>query len=215
MKHMKKIVALALVLVSVLSLAVPAMAVSFSTGTANVGGLNVRKGPGTSYGRAGDQIAAGSTFDLVFECTGSSLNGSNKWYYVEGIDCACGRSSCNAPFEGYIHSSFVNGVYTRISPTDAHEAFGSFTLRAGDSGPEVYNLQLVLWANNYLDYLSECDGLFGSGTTAALKEFQTDNYLDYVDGIVGDETRAELWAERYFVTNGKDVLNIYGIKCWD
>ena len=215
MKHMKKIVALFLVLVSTLSLTVPAMAVTFATGTAKIGDLNVRSGPGTSYDRKGDRIEVNSTFDLVFECTGSTLNGSNKWYYVESIDCACGSSSCNAPLDGYIHSSYVNGVYIRLSPSDANEAFGYTTLRSGDYGPEVFNVQLVLWANGYLDSLSDCDGLFGSGTAAALEEFQTDNYLNYVDGIVGDETRAELWAERYFVMNGNDFLNLYGVQCWD
>lgn len=200
MKSMKKLFALVLVIVSVLAIALPAMAV---TTTTTVGGVNVRRGPGTGYARVGDQIAIGSTCSPKFQVYGTTVNGSSShtWYYVENINCACGNSSCDAPYAGYIHASCL-GPVTLIygnPPDSKFEAFGPSTLSIGSWGLEVYNLQLVLWENECLGDMrdmSDCDGVFGNDTAEAVKEFQRKYNLDLVDGLVGNDTKTELWYRK-------------------
>ena len=65
---------------SVLAIALPAMAAETT-----VGGVNVRSGPSTSYGRVGDRIAQGSTCTPKFKAYGSTVSGSTStlWYYVD------------------------------------------------------------------------------------------------------------------------------------
>lgn len=161
MKIFKKLLTVALIVMSVLAIALPAMAAETT-----VGGVNVRSGPSTSYGRVGDRIAQGSTCTPKFKAYGSTVSGSTStlWYYVDHIRCACGSSSCNAPFSGYIHSSCLGPVVMiyNNAPTSKGDAFGPATLRIGSKGIEVYNLQVILWENNCLGdrkTMNACDGV--------------------------------------------------------
>lgn len=63
------------------------------------------------------------------------------------------------------------------------------TLRKGSQGEEVTKLQKLL--NEKGNYGLETDGKFGSGTEAAVEDFQRKNALD-VDGVVGSGTWAAL-----------------------
>lgn len=65
-------------------------------------------------------------------------------------------------------------------------------LRSGSQGEEVWQLQTRLQELGY--YTTAVDGQFGQGTKSAVMAFQRVNGLD-VDGIVGDGTRAALYAE--------------------
>lgn len=67
-------------------------------------------------------------------------------------------------------------------PALTSEAAG--LLRKGDRGQEVQYLQERL---QKLQYLVSADGIFGAGTEAAVKQFQTDTGL-ISDGIVGNAT---------------------------
>lgn len=208
MKNMKKILALALIVMTVVAISIPALAAETI-----VGGVNVRSGPGTSYGRLGDRIAQGSTCSPRFIAYGSTVSGnaSTVWYYVENINCACGSSSCNAPSEGYIHSSCLGPVIMIYNnpPKSINNAFGPSTLRTGSRGIEVYNLQLILWENDCLGSkktMDACDGLFGSATAQGVKEFQTKFNLNSVDGLVGSETKTELWKRK------GPTFNYYGVN---
>lgn len=64
-------------------------------------------------------------------------------------------------------------------------------LKLGCSGNDVAMLQMRLKAAHYL--FGKADGIFGVQTEAAVKKFQKDMGLAKVDGIVGEET----WAEIY------------------
>lgn len=63
------------------------------------------------------------------------------------------------------------------------------TLREGDSGEGVYNLQARLFELGY--YSGRIDGRFGSETTTAVKAFQSANGLG-ADGIAGKGTMNKL-----------------------
>lgn len=58
-------------------------------------------------------------------------------------------------------------------------------LRQGDTGRDVYVLQALLLSHGY--GAGGVDGIFGTGTEAAVREFQYQNALT-VDGIAGEET---------------------------
>ena len=59
----------------------------------------------------------------------------------------------------------------------------------GSTGEEVKEIQTKL--KNWGYYLGEIDGIFGSKTLQAVKDFQANNGLT-VDGIVGEQTLAAL-----------------------
>ncbi len=62
------------------------------------------------------------------------------------------------------------------------------TLRRGDRGPEIRNLQNAL---NGQGYSLGVDGIFGAGTEQAVRDFQSNNGLR-ADGLVGAGTRSAL-----------------------
>ncbi|MEC4818745.1 MAG: peptidoglycan-binding domain-containing protein [Scytonema sp. PMC 1069.18] len=62
-------------------------------------------------------------------------------------------------------------------------------LRAGTQGAAVLLLQQLLEAQSYRTY--GLDGIFGSKTEQAVKNYQTNQGL-VVDGIVGEKTWAKL-----------------------
>lgn len=78
------------------------------------------------------------------------------------------------------------------TPTPAMDR-PSRTLRQNDTGDDVALLQNRLKALGY--YTGLVDGSFGSGTTAAVKTFQTQHGL-YADGITGSKTYAILFSDK-------------------
>ena len=76
------------------------------------------------------------------------------------------------------------------SPLPVPESFT--TLRKSDKGEAVVALQRKLIELGYLEQGSN-DGDFGSGTEAAVKEFQTNNGLE-ADGIAGNATQTRLYS---------------------
>ncbi|SDW23498.1 3D (Asp-Asp-Asp) domain-containing protein [Marinococcus luteus] len=65
-------------------------------------------------------------------------------------------------------------------------------LAQGDSNDSVSEAQSVLDDKGYYDY--EVDGVFGSITAAAVRDFQADEGLT-VDGVIGPNTKAALYGE--------------------
>lgn len=63
-------------------------------------------------------------------------------------------------------------------------------LRKGDRGEAVYNLQIQL---TRLGYRVAADGIFGTGTENAVKQFQSSSGL-VPDGVVGPRTRMVLYV---------------------
>lgn len=69
------------------------------------------------------------------------------------------------------------------------EEVDAFALKQGSSGQQVRQIQSKMSAWGY--YSGEVDGIYGSKTTEAVKNFQRVNGLK-VDGIVGEETAAKI-----------------------
>ena len=65
------------------------------------------------------------------------------------------------------------------------------TLKKGDSGEDVVMLQRALAELGLL--ASAADGIYGTGTMTAVRNFQTQNGLD-VDGIAGSQTQELLFS---------------------
>jgi len=73
---------------------------------------------------------------------------------------------------------------------------GNPTLRKGDSGPDVANMQKLLIAHGYILPPTKAasdgaDGIFGANTKALLMQFQKDHGIQ-ADGVCGDQTWAAL-----------------------
>lgn len=196
-----RIFAIALIAMSIMALTTTSMAAS-----ANADNVRVRRGPGTNKALLGE-MAKYSTFTTKFMVTGQMHNGTNIWYYVTGIQCACGNSNCTAPSQGYVNASYINNpVLVTPTFTNAASALGTSELSLGSYGVAVYNLQLILLDSNstFITSISDCDGLYGSTTRKAVREFQSNHSLNN-DGIVGPLTRNALWTY-----GGKTKLNQHG-----
>ncbi len=80
---------------------------------------------------------------------------------------------------------------TVVTPTPA-STVPSRTLRSGDSGDDVKNVQTRLKTLGY--YTGTVDGKYGSGTVAAIVTFQTQNGLK-ADGAAGSGTYSVLFSD--------------------
>ena len=67
------------------------------------------------------------------------------------------------------------------------------TLRPGDEGSGVKNMQYTLYELGYYD--DKIDGIYGDTTSFAVREFQIANKLSPVDGIAGNKTLQALYSE--------------------
>ena len=83
-------------------------------------------------------------------------------------------------------------------------------LKVGSSGSDVMKIQAILKKIGYYD--GDVDGIFGSITEAAVKNFQRDNNL-IPDGVIGDSTykaleRFWLGYDTYTIRPGDTIYNI-------
>lgn len=193
MKHIKKFLSLALVIVSVLAIAAPALAYTETpvSGTRyitsdNGNPVNVRTGPGTNYSLANVKtFAVGTQVSLQSKATVSGVtwykvvNSSNRGGWVRGDFL-----TSNYPSE----AAWVNRYTTYVFTV-------SNTKRNG-----VANLQHDL--NQYFEdrfpiidypwYALKEDGIFGQNSSDATKEFQRLEGLAQ-DGIAGNYTKERLY----------------------
>lgn len=133
-KNVKRIISLALVLVTVLSVfSITASAASYSTGTycvSSSSGINVRKGAGTGYSKVG-AASKGVTFTV------SKVNGS--WGYTSSIKCTngtragwvsldyCSKKSTSANNSSSSSTKYTTGSYTINSNSGVNVRKGAGT----------------------------------------------------------------------------------------
>ena len=80
----------------------------------------------------------------------------------------------------------------RLYGTSANSAVTYSSLREGDRGEAVRNLQYTLYELGYYD--GSIDGIYGATTSDAVRAFQIMNKLEKVDGIAGSKTMAVLYS---------------------
>ena len=198
MKFFKRLLTVALIVMSVVAISVPALAAKTAvSGTRYITSqngkpVNVRKGPGTSYALAAiGTMSVGTKVTLQYKDTGAD---GKVWYQV--------INSSNKG--GWVRGDFL----TSSSPTQvAYETrYGTRTYSKSSTCYELFkNVQrdLKLWfektgRTNYACYpLLEADGIFGNATEVAVVEFQQTilkNASD-CDGIVGPRTKEALFRE--------------------
>lgn len=209
MKNIKRIIALVLAIMCIMAIAIPAMVAQVT-----MNNVNVRKGPGTSYSVV-KVLSPGTEVTVRFHALGSSLNGSKDWYCVTWWESTGGYSGYYR--EGYIHGSYLtNTSISTVRPSSKGSAFGAATLQYGSKGIYVYNMQLVLYKNGYLNSLNSCDGIYGKATENALKSFQRDHVIELYegepvdDGLAGTRTKDALWQMRNINGTSTDILQSYG-----
>ena len=196
MKNMKKILALALVVMSVLAISIPALAYTETpvSGTRYItasNGLpvNVRKGPGTNYALANvGSFPVGTQVTLQSKATGTD---GATWYKVV--------NSSNA-------GGWVKGTYlTTDHPSEADwvARYTTFVFVVSNTWREgCANLQTDLntyfrnrFANTeitYPGYPLTTDGIFGNNSSNATREFQRLEGLAQ-DGKAGNATKEALY----------------------
>ena len=171
-----RILAIALVAMSIMAIAIPAMA---STTQVYVGWTTVSLDhPGTVAPCIYSGMSTSTT--LIKNLSGVDTvqvkadTGSIYW-----IRCKYGN------YEGYIACQYIDFTDATFRKT----FFNNHTLQQGFKGEPVRNLQLFLKKLGY--YNITIDDLFGSGTKQAVKDFQDDHGL-IKDGIAGSATSAEI-----------------------
>ena len=175
MKNIKKILALALVVVSILAITVPAMAV---TGTVDSSFGPTPKGTVNYYSGYTTTVSTTGLTKIGEYSHGKSINvtGVNSHWYKFTI----GSST------RYILRQFV-----RISGLEYEIRYGTMELNLGCSWTR-YVKQLQTDLTNLGYDTKGIDGAFGANTEDAVIAFQEANGLD-ADGRVGPRTKMELY----------------------
>lgn len=122
----------------------------------------------------------------------------NKGYYAGSVDGKYGSATTSAVVafqsaqglrvDGKAGAATQRALYAASSSSSSKYE----TLRPGDTGTSVRQLQQTLKQKGY--YSGTVDGDYGSGTTAAVKSFQTKMGITPVDGIAGDTTLTALYS---------------------
>lgn len=124
-----------------------------------------------------------------------AVDGKYGWgtYYA----VAAFQEVVGLPKDGKIGDSTRSRLYANDAPVKPDHivvippSTGFAVLRPGDKGPRVADIQNRLAALNY--YTGAIDGVYGSGTTVAVSEFQAKNTL-IIDGKVGEQTFNKLFS---------------------
>ncbi len=172
MKHMKKLIALTLVVMSVLALAIPTMASSTKYVTCISGSyVNLRK------------TASLNAVVLAYVPKYSAVtyySSSNGWSYIKYDGTY-----------GYMMSEFLTSTPPWIT------RYGSSNLYFGCYSSYVYAVQTTLYCLGYINNSFD-DNNFDYVTLGGVEAFQEDQGLT-VDGIVGPNTKEALyyaWVNR-------------------
>lgn len=176
-KHLKHILAGSLA--AVMLLAVPGAIAA--EGTVNTKSLVLRKSASKSS-KALQTLDRGDMLEII--------SASGDWYKVS-----------YGKYTGYVMKKYVKTsgkvqeetAANNKEETKSDAPGGSLsTIRPGDRGSEVKKLQQALQSKGL--YKGKIDGVYGSGTTAAVKAFQKQKNLTR-DGVAGKMTLGALYAE--------------------
>ena len=138
-------------------------------------------------------------FQKQFNLTADGVVGRQTWYKISYIYVSV-KDLAELTSEGETSSG-----------TLSDGTWGGTTLRTGSTGSAVEQLQF--WLNTLAQYDSSIpsvtvDGVFGSGTAAAVRAFQR-KYGLTVDGVVGRNTWTELYDQFRSIQSDNGTPNAY------
>ncbi len=138
-------------------------------------------------------------FQKQFNLTADGVVGRQTWYKISYIYVSV-KDLAELTSEGETSSG-----------TLSDGTWGGTTLRTGSTGSAVEQLQF--WLNTLAQYDSSIssvtvDGVFGSGTAAAVRAFQR-KYGLTVDGVVGRTTWTELYDQFRSIQSDNGTPNAY------
>ncbi len=138
-------------------------------------------------------------FQKQFNLTADGVVGRQTWYKISYIYVSV-KDLAELTSEGETSSG-----------TLSDGTWGGTTLRTGSSGSSVEQMQF--WLNTLAQYDSSIpsvtvDGVFGSGTEAAVRAFQR-KYGLTVDGVVGRTTWTELYDQFRSIQSDNGTPNAY------
>ena len=120
-------------------------------------------------------------------------------YTLGSSDGKFGRSTESVVMAFQANNSLT--VDGKAGPATQRKLYGSSankstvtysTLRDGDSGEAVRNMQYTLYELGYYD--GAIDGVYGNTTSDAVRAFQIENSLKPVDGIAGNATLSRMYS---------------------
>ena len=138
-------------------------------------------------------------FQKQFNLTADGVVGRQTWYKISYIYVSV-KDLAELTSEGEVSSG-----------TLSDGTWGGTVLRTGSTGSAVEQLQF--WLNTLAQYTSSIpsvtvDGVFGSGTAAAVRAFQR-KYGLTVDGVVGQSTWTELYDQFRSIQSDNGTPNAY------
>jgi hypothetical protein len=138
------------------------------------------------------------------------------WYVIEarGVEYGVVKTNLNSRnwnYWGYMDKYFDYSNHDEVPNPESDKSFGYRTLRKGNTGSDVKELQTVLIKAGYNLPKYGADADFGDETLSAVKSFQKDNNLT-VDGIVGKQTYAALDKIEDKPSNTKSRVVVVGDK---
>ena len=140
-------------------------------------------------------------FQRQFNLTADGVVGRSTWYKISYIYVSV-KDLAELTSEGETFSGTL---------PDGSWNLGSSVLKQGSTGSEVEQLQF--WLSTLAQYESSIpsvtvDGVYGSGTAAAVRAFQR-RYGLTVDGIVGLTTWTELYSQFRSIQSDNGTPNAY------
>ena len=140
-------------------------------------------------------------FQKQFNLTADGVVGRSTWYKISYIYVSV-KDLAELTSEGETFSGTL---------PDSSWNFGSSVLKQGSTGSEVEQMQF--WLSTLAQYESSIpsvtvDGIYGSGTAAAVRAFQR-LYGLTVDGIVGLTTWTELYDQFRSIQSDNGTPNAY------
>lgn len=180
---MKKYISIVLVVLTLISCTVPALAATTHVDTSWVSTTS-ESDLGGAYACMYKSKSVGSDVVKIFyEPTSIQIRFNQN--SLTWVSAKCGNTT------GYMHIDQVQ--YTKQQLRKA--LFGNYAMQRGFEGQPVANLQLCL-KKLYYD-VGAADGIFGSGTEREVKNFQLACKLEN-DGIAGTNTQNALIDRIYF-----------------
>lgn len=111
------------------------------------------------------------------------------------IHCSVEVKNDSVSRADWTHYAIPQGLYTKEELENMNIVQYRKTLKKGSKGDEVVELQTILQGLGF--YNDAIDGKFGSGTEAAVRQYQMSRELT-VDGVVGSDTWRFLLAEGHW-----------------